>query len=89
MVRRASWGGLTRKPVGAVGSVFRFTAQSMNDAVPRIAKTIVSMWSIGTDLMHMALVPVFQSALTCTSRSAPLGRSYTFSEYCAAKHNRG
>ena len=34
---------LTRKPVGAVGAVFRFTDQSMNVAVPRMAKTMVSI----------------------------------------------
>ena len=80
---------LTKKPVGAFGAVFRFTDQSMNVAVPRMAKTTVSMWSIGTDLMHIARAPVFQSALTWTSRSAPLGFSYTFSEYCAARHRSG
>ena len=54
----------TRKPVGGVGSVLRFTDQSMNVAVPRMAKTMVSMWSIGTDLMHMARVPVFHWEFT-------------------------
>ncbi len=50
--------------MGDAGAVFKFTAQSMNVAVPRMAKTIVSMWSMGTDLIHMALAPVFQSAFT-------------------------
>ena len=75
--------------MGDFGAVFRFTDQSMNVAVPRMAKTMVSIWSIGTDLMHIARAPVFQSALMWTSRSAPFGFSYTFSAYCAARHKRG
>lgn len=66
---------LTRNPFGEVGAVFKLTAQSMKLAVPRIAKTIVSMWSMGTDLMHIALAPVFQSELTWALLSAPVGFS--------------
>ncbi|KAK1529643.1 hypothetical protein CPAR01_11955 [Colletotrichum paranaense] len=65
----------SRKPSGEAGAVLRLTAQSMKVAEPRIAKTMVFMWSMGTDLMTIAFVPVFQSAETWASRSAPLGWS--------------
>lgn len=80
---------LTRNPSGVVGAILRLTAQSIKVAVPRIAKTIVFMWSIGTDLITIALAPVRQSASTWVRRSAPLGFSYTRPEYSAAKHRRG
>lgn len=50
--------------------MFKLTAQSMNVAVPRMAKTMVFIESMGTDLMTMALVPILQSASTWASRSA-------------------
>ncbi|KAK7446467.1 hypothetical protein Landi51_07414 [Colletotrichum acutatum] len=65
----------SRKPSGEAGAVLRLTAQSMKVAEPRMAKTMVFMWSMGTDLMTIAFVPVFQSAETWASRSAPLGWS--------------
>ncbi|KXH63506.1 hypothetical protein CNYM01_10372 [Colletotrichum nymphaeae SA-01] len=65
----------SRKPSGDAGAVLRLTAQSMKVAEPRMAKTMVFMWSMGTDLMTIAFVPVFQSAETWASRSAPLGWS--------------
>jgi hypothetical protein len=34
------------------------TAQSIKVAVPRMANTMVFIWSIGTDLITIALVPV-------------------------------
>lgn len=57
-------GALTRNPAGDAGAMFRLTAQSMKVAVPRIAKTMVFMSSIGTDLITIALVPVRKSAST-------------------------
>ena len=65
--------GLTRNPTGEVGSVLRFTAQSINVEVPRIANTMTLWSSMGTDLMTIARVPPRQLALTCVSFSAPLG----------------
>lgn len=50
---------LTKNPAGEDGAVFRFTAQSMNVAVPLIAKTMVFIWSMGTDLITMARVPLW------------------------------
>jgi hypothetical protein len=80
----------TKKPAGDVGVISRFTAQSIKVAVPRMAKTIVFMESMGIDLITMALVPVRQSASTCASRSArAVGGSYTLSEYWAARQRRG
>ena len=61
----------------------------MNVAVPRMAKTITFMLSIGTDLRTMALDPVLQLASINVSLSAPRGVSYTRSEYWAARHRRG
>jgi hypothetical protein len=81
--------GLTRNPSGEAGCEFRFTAQSINVWLPRIANTIVFMSSIGTDLITIAFVPIFQSASTCVSFSWPLGFVYTLSEYWAAKHRSG
>ena len=64
---------LTSNPSGAVGAELKFTAQSMKVCVPLIAKTMVFMSSIGTDLMTMAFVPVRQSESTWVSFSCPPG----------------
>lgn len=53
--------------------MLRFTAQSINVDVPRIANTMTLWSSIGTDLITMARDPPRQLALTCVSFSAPLG----------------
>lgn len=62
--REGGVGCLTRKPAGDAGSMLRLTAQSIKVALPRMANTMVFMWSMGTDLITMALVPVRQSAST-------------------------
>lgn len=54
-----------------------------------MAKIIVFMLSIGTDLMTMAFVPMRQLASTCASLSLPEGFIYARWEYCAARHTRG
>lgn len=44
--RKPAWqrlSGSSRKPTGETGSMLRLTAQSMNVAVPRMAKTMVFM----------------------------------------------
>ena len=67
--------GSSRKPVGEVGAARTFTAQSRKLCVPRMAKTIVFMSSIGSDLTTMALVPCIQSESTYECRSRPEGLS--------------
>lgn len=52
-------GVLTKNPDGEDGAVFKFTAQSIKVAVPLIAKTMVFIWSMGTDLITMARVPLW------------------------------
>lgn len=79
---------LTRKSPGETGAESRLTAQSMKVWLPRIAKTMVFMSSIGTDLMTI-LLPILQLASTYASRSLPVGLMYAFCEYCAARHSSG
>lgn len=59
--------------MGDTGAELRFTAQSMNVWLPRMANTTQFMSSIGTDLMTIAFVPIRQSAFTNASRSSPVG----------------
>jgi hypothetical protein len=80
---------LTRKPAGDAGLELRFTAQSRNVWLPRIAKTIIFLSSMGTDLITIDFVPLRQSASTNASRSFPVGLVYTLSEYRAAIQRRG
>ena len=80
---------LTRNPAGDAGEELRFTAQSRNVELPRIAKTITFISSMGTDLMTIDFVPIRQSASTNASLSLPVGFVYTCSEYCAATHRSG
>jgi hypothetical protein len=60
---------LTRNPAGDTGEELRFTAQSRKVELPRIAKTITFMSSIGTDLITIDFVPIRQSASTNASLS--------------------
>lgn len=64
---------LTKKSPGETGAESRLTAQSMNVWLPRMAKTMVFISSMGTDLMTIAFVPIFQLASTCASLSLPEG----------------
>lgn len=65
------------------------TAQSINLALPRIAKTITSWASTGTDFITMALVPRRTLGGMCSCLSCPFGVWYTRSEYWAAIQRRG
>lgn len=64
---------LTKKSPGETGAESRLTAQSMNVWLPRMAKTMVFISSMGTDLITIAFVPIFQLASTCASLSLPEG----------------
>lgn len=64
---------LTRNPAGDIGEELRFTAQSRNVELPRIAKTMTFISSMGTDLMTIDFVPIRQSASTNASLSLPEG----------------
>jgi len=63
----------TRNPSGETGADFKLTAQSINVCVPLIAKTMVFISSIGTDLITIAFVPRRQSDSTWVSFSCPVG----------------
>lgn len=80
---------LTKNLSGEDGAGRKFTAQSIKVWLPRIAKTTVFISSIGMLFRTIALVPCLQSASTWVSRSAPVGRVYTRSENCAARHKSG
>jgi hypothetical protein len=73
IVERAQWLILTRKPAGDAGVWFMLTAQSINLALPRIAKTITSWASTGTDFITMALVPKRTLGGMCSCLSCPFG----------------
>lgn len=60
-LRKPEWQRLpvsSRKCAGDAGDVDRLTAQSINEAVPRMAKIMVCMWSIGMDFIVIAFVAV-------------------------------
>jgi hypothetical protein len=53
---------LTSNPSGDAGAVLKLTAQSIDPLVPLMARIMVFISSIGTDLINMAFVPNRQSA---------------------------
>ena len=65
--------GSSRKSMGDMGAELRFTAQSMNVWLPRMAKTTQFMSEMGTDLITIAFVPRRQSDGTKASRSRAVG----------------
>jgi len=65
--------GLARNPPGEAGVWFIFVIQSSVPLLPRMAKTMTSIESTGTDFITIAFVPRRKSAGMCCCLSCPVG----------------